>query len=68
MVAPLYRFHAFAHLDDDPGALVPQDRREQAFRIGSGKRELVGVADTGSLDLDQHLARLRPLQLHCFDG
>ena len=32
MVAGLDGFHALAHLDDDAGALVAEDRREQAFR------------------------------------
>ncbi len=32
--------------------------------IGARQRELVGVADAGRLDLDQHLAGLRAFELH----
>ena len=49
-------------VDDDAGALVPEDRREQTLRVGARQRELVGVADAGGLDLDQHLAGLRALR------
>jgi hypothetical protein len=48
-------------------ALVPEDHREQTFRIGARARELVGVTHAGRLQLDQHLARFRPLQVHRFD-
>ena len=37
---------------------MAEDRREQPLGIGAGQREVVGVADAGRLDLDQHLARL----------
>jgi hypothetical protein len=43
---------------------MPEDGRKQSFRIGAGQREFVGVANTGRLDLDQHFAGLRALQLH----
>ena len=56
-----------ADLDDDAGALVAEDRREQALGIGARQRELVGVADAGRLDLDQHLAGLRALEVDLDD-
>ena len=42
---------------------MAEDRRKQAFGIGAGQREFVGVADAGGLDLDQHFALARPLEL-----
>jgi hypothetical protein len=60
--------HARPDIDDNPGALVPQDRREQPFRVGAGERELVGVADAGGFDLDQHFGRLWPIELNVRDG
>src|SRR5438094_1416336 len=56
------------HLGHHACALVSENRREQALGVGARARELVGVADAGRLDLDQHFARLRPLQLHGLDG
>ena len=53
--------------DDDAGALVAEDGGEQALGIGAGERELVGVADAGGLDLDQHLAGFRPVELDRLD-
>ena len=67
MVARLHRRDARPDVDDDAGALMAEDRREQALRIGAGEREVVGVADAGRLDLDQHLAGLRPVELDGHD-
>jgi hypothetical protein len=64
----LHARHARPHVDDDPRALVAEDHREEALGICAGARELVGVADAGRLDLDEHLARARPVEVHLFDG
>ena len=40
---------------DDARALVPEDDREQAFRVTAGAGEFVRVADARGLDLDQDL-------------
>jgi hypothetical protein len=56
VVALFHAGHARPDIDDDAGAFVAEDRREQTFRVGARERELVGVADAGGLDLDQHLA------------
>jgi hypothetical protein len=56
-----------AHVDDNSRALVTQNRREEALRIRAGAREFVGVTYAGRLDLDQHFARPRPVQLHGLD-
>ena len=52
-----------ADVDHDARALVAEDRGEQAFRIGARERELIGVADAGGLDLDQHLAGPRAFEV-----
>jgi hypothetical protein len=54
--------------DKISNALVAEDGREQPFRISARERELVGVADAGGLDLDQHLAGLGAFQLHRLDA
>ena len=46
---------------------MAEDRREQPFGVGARQRELVGVADAGGLDLDQHLAGLGPFELDVHD-
>src|SRR2546429_391570 len=64
-------FHARAPragLDHDARALVAENRREQTLRVGPRAREFVGMANAGRLDLDQHFAGLRPLQLHGLDA
>ncbi len=43
---------------------MTEDRRKQPFGIGAGQCEFIGVADTGGLDLDQHFALARPLELN----
>ena len=64
MIALLQRLHARPDIDDDARALVAEDRREQAFGIRAGARELIGVADAGGLDLDQHFAGPRTVEIH----
>ena len=59
----LDRRDALADIDDDAGALMAEDGRKQALRIGARQREFVGVADAGRLDLDQHLAGARAVEL-----
>ena len=67
VVALLHAGHARPDIDDDAGALMAEDRREQAFGVGAGKRELVGVADAGGLHLDQDLAGFRSLEVDLGD-
>jgi len=67
VVALLHRGDAGTDIDHDSGALVTEDRREETFRIGAGQREFVGVANPGRLDLEEHLERLRALELHRHD-
>ena len=56
MIALLEGLDAWPDVDDDAGAFVTENCRENAFRIGAGQREFVGVADAGRLDLDEDLA------------
>ena len=67
MVAGFQRGHAGADLAHDAGALVTENRREQAFRVGARQRVGVGVADAGGHDLDQHLAAFRAFDLDGLD-
>ena len=68
VVALAKRRHARPHVDDDAGTLVAQNRREQAFRICAGQGERVGVADAGRLDLDQHFAGPRSVEIDGLDA
>ena len=67
MIALLHARHARADVDDDARALVAEDRREEPLGILARERVLVGVADAGRLDLDEHLALLRPLEVDRLD-
>ena len=60
--------HARPDIDDNAGAFVAQDGREQTFRVGAGQRELVGVTDARGLDLDQHLGGFWPIELDFRDS
>src|ERR1700722_7694718 len=66
MIARLQRRHVFPYLDDDAGTLVPQNGREQAFRIGTGERVFIGVANPRRLDFDEHLALARAVDFDAF--
>jgi hypothetical protein len=67
MVALLDAGHAGADIDHDARALMAEDCREDAFRVGARERELVGVTDAGRLDLDQHLAIPRTFEVYLHD-
>ena len=67
VVALLHRGDAGPDVDHDACAPVPEDRREEPFRIGARTRELVGMAHATRPDLDQHLESARPVELHGFD-
>ena len=67
VVALLHAGDARADVDDDAGAFVAEDGREEPFGIGARAGELVGVADAGGLDLDEHLAGARPFELDLLD-
>src|SRR4051794_2488984 len=67
MVAFGYARHAAPDIDDNPRTLMTEDRRKEPLRIASGPRELVGMADPGRLDLDQHLAVFGSVELNLLD-
>src|ERR1035437_9888966 len=47
---------------------MAEDGGEDAFRIGAGEGEVVGVADAGGLDLHQHLALTRTFEIDGLDA
>ena len=67
VVAALQRRHARPRFNHDARALMSEDRREQALRIGARQSVGVGVADAGRLDFDQDFAGLWPLEVHACD-
>ena len=67
MIAFFQRGDARADIDHDAGALMAEDGRKQAFRVGARQREFVGMADAGRLDLDQHFAGARAVELDRHD-
>jgi len=67
VVAGFQRGDARPDLDYDASAFVAHDGRKQPFRIGTRDGEVVRVADTGGLDLDQDFASLRPLDVDLDD-
>jgi len=54
VIALLEALHIGAGVDHDARAFVAEYGGKQPFGIGARKREFVGVADAGGLDLDQH--------------
>src|SRR6516164_6243793 len=67
VIALLHARHPGPNIDHDARALMSQDGRKQSLRICPGKRELVGMADAGGLDLDQHFAGLRTFEIDLQD-
>src|SRR3954463_1885459 len=63
MIAGLERGHAAADIDHHPRAFVTEDHWEQTLGICAGASELVGVTHAARLDLDQHLAITRPVEI-----
>src|SRR5271169_3813322 len=59
--------HPVPDIDDNAGAFVAEDRRKQPLGVSARQRELVGMADAGRLDLDQHLAVLWAVELDRLD-
>jgi hypothetical protein len=68
VVADLQRRHPGSDLDDDARALVAEDGREEPLGVGAAARELVGVANTGGLQLDEDLTGFGPFEIDFFDN
>jgi hypothetical protein len=64
VIALFHAGDAAADIDHDAGAFMAEDRREQSLGIGAGQRELIGMADAGGLDFDQHFALARSVELN----
>src|SRR5438105_2021591 len=56
--------HAVPDIDDNPRALMAEDRRKEPLRITAGQSEFVGMTNAGRLDLDQHLSILGAVELN----
>ena len=67
VIAGLERCDACPYLAHDAGTFMAKDRRKHAFGIIARQGELVGVADAGCLQFDQHLAGPGAFELHRFD-
>jgi len=67
VIALFQRHDSRPDIDHDARALMAEDHGEQALGISAGPRELVGVTHTRRLDLDQHLAELRPFEIDGLD-
>ncbi len=68
VIALFKRGDAGTDVDHDARAFMAQDRRENAFRIGTRERVVVGMANPGGLDLNQHLAEFRAFKVDGFNG
>ena len=67
MVAGSDERDALPHPLDDAGALVAEDARRVAGRVGARGRVQVGVADAAGRQADEHLARLRLREVDLLD-
>ena len=67
MIAGLDRGDARAHLADDAGAFMAEDRGENSFAVKPVERVGVGMANSGRLDLDQDFAGLGAIQIEFDD-
>src|SRR5207244_10044254 len=67
VVALLHRGASRTRIEHDPGALMPENRGKQAFRISAGARELVSVAHPRGLELDQDFAALGAVEIDGHD-
>ena len=63
MIALPQRRHALAGIHHDARALMATDGGEQALWIGAREGVFAGMADAGGLDLDQHLAFARTVEI-----
>ena len=68
MVTLLESGHTRPHIDHNAGALVAQNGREDAFRVRARQGVVIGMANAGGLDLDQHLAKAGAVQVNGFNG
>jgi hypothetical protein len=67
VVAFLEGGYAGPYVDDDAGPFVAENHREQSFRVRARTGELIGMANAGCLEFDQHFAGLRPVEIDRHD-
>jgi len=63
MIARLDRYYAGAHLADDTGALMAQDRGKNSFAVEAVERVGLGMTDARRLISTRDLAGFRALQI-----
>jgi len=68
VIARPQRCHAGADFHHDPCPLVAEDRGEYALGVSARQGKFVGMADTGGLDFDQHLAGARAFDIDGFQA
>jgi|ETN02SMinimDraft_2_1059926.scaffolds.fasta_scaffold10107_4 hypothetical protein len=68
MIACLKRLHASPSIHHHTRALMAKDGWEGTLWVLAGQRELIGMADTRRLNLNQALARPWPLNFDCLDA
>src|ERR1700733_2058492 len=54
-------------IDDDAGTLVAKNHRKQSFRVRARAGEFIGMANAGRLELDEHFAGLRSIEIDRHD-
>lgn len=57
MITDRHRGDALADGFDNRAAFMAENRREDPFRIGPGKRVRIGMADAGCHYFEQHFSR-----------
>ena len=67
MVALRDARHTTSDIDDNARTFMAEDRWKEPFRIAPGQGELVGMANSSRLDLDQYLSVLGAIQLNGLD-
>jgi hypothetical protein len=54
-------------IHDNASTFMSKNGWENTFGIGAGQSELVGVANAGGLDFDQHFTRLGTFEIELYD-
>src|SRR5258708_14293990 len=67
MIARLHRSDACAHLANNPGTLMTEDRRKDSFAVEAVKCVGVGVTNAGRLYFDKDFASFRAIQIKLND-
>ena len=66
VIALFQRGDAAPDIDHHARAFMAENGGEDAFRIGAGEGEFIGVANAGGLDFHQHFALARAFEVYGF--